>query len=338
MEKGVVSVSSLRADEDVSYPLDVEPYTPESYCAPGKNDPAFRTKPQIALQLVQRAKEQEWQFRAAVADSLSGEDRGLRTGLRQLQIPYVLALNPAHAWWHPTGVAGTVREVAHEAGWVSTQQPGRWVQLTRTFRDGSEQGWWAVELVAGPYGPGKAERAVVATTDPATVPDLPTCYLVTNLPASTASAENGSPLLSASLEQIVRLYGLRTRVEQNYKHVTHALGCSQYQVRSDKAIRRQWQLVCCAFCFCWHDVSPSRGPAAEASSQPPEAEGFLDPERSVEDAGTRKKNQPRRRQAVPDVLATSPAGGSCLVGASDHAAALLERVLRTAPLLVHYKD
>ena len=37
-----------------------------------------------------------------------------------------------------------------------------------------------------------------------------------------------------------------------YKHVKHALGWSEYQVRSDRAIRRHWQLVCCAFSFCWY--------------------------------------------------------------------------------------
>jgi hypothetical protein len=37
-------------------------------------------------------------------------------------------------------------------------------------------------------------------------------------------------------------------VEQSYKHV---LGWSDYQVRSDPAIRRHWQLACCAFSFCW---------------------------------------------------------------------------------------
>ncbi len=29
------------------------------------------------------------------------------------------------------------------------------------------------------------------------------------------------------------------------------LGWAHYQVRSDPAIRRHWQLVCCAFTFCW---------------------------------------------------------------------------------------
>ena len=139
---------------------------PESYFAQGKNDLAFRTKPHIALQLVQLAIRQEWPFRAVVADSLYGEDRGLRDGLRKLRVPYVLALNPSHAWWHPEGVAGSLQDVVQEAGWVSAEQPGRWVRITRTFRDGSTQDWWAGEIVAGPYGPEKKERAVVATTDP----------------------------------------------------------------------------------------------------------------------------------------------------------------------------
>jgi SRSO17 transposase len=41
---GVVSVTSLWADAQVYYPLEVEPYTPEKYFAKGRNDPAFRTK------------------------------------------------------------------------------------------------------------------------------------------------------------------------------------------------------------------------------------------------------------------------------------------------------
>jgi hypothetical protein len=40
-------------------------------------------------------------------------------------------------------------------------------------------------------------------------------------------------------------------VEQSYKQVKHVHGWSDYQVRSDIAIRRHWQLVCCAFSFCW---------------------------------------------------------------------------------------
>ncbi len=72
---------------------------------------------------------------------------------------------------HPEDVAGTLQEVAHEAGWVSPEQPGKWVRITRIFRDGSTQDWWALEIMAGPYGPTKTERAIVATTDPESLPD-----------------------------------------------------------------------------------------------------------------------------------------------------------------------
>ena len=47
---------------------------------------------------------------------------------------------------------------------------------------------------------------------------------------------------------------------------------SQYQVRSDRAIRRHWQLVCCAFSFCWYHAShPCSGRAEDAreASEPP---------------------------------------------------------------------
>jgi SRSO17 transposase len=69
IDNGVVSVTSLWADEGIYYPLEVEPYTPESYFPKGKNDPNFRTKLTMALQLVQRAVEQGWPFRAVVADN-----------------------------------------------------------------------------------------------------------------------------------------------------------------------------------------------------------------------------------------------------------------------------
>jgi hypothetical protein len=71
-------------------------------------------------------------------------------------------------------------------------------------------------------------------------------------------------LQAASLREVIRLYGLRMWVEQSYKHVKHALGWSKSQVRSDKAIGRHWQLVWCAFSFCWYHVShPSSHPMQE---------------------------------------------------------------------------
>jgi len=166
-------------------------------------------------------------------------------------------------------------DVAHEAGWVSAQQPGQWVRITRPFRDGRTQDWWALEIRAGPSGPDKTERAIVATTDPQELPDATTWYLLTTLPAPTQRPGTEHTPAAASLEEVIRLYGLRMWVEQSDKQVKHALGWSQDQVRSDQAIRRHWQLVWCAFSFGWYHVShasSSMTQAARASTEPSAAE------------------------------------------------------------------
>ena len=88
-----------------------------------------------------------------------------------MQVGYVLALKPSHGWWHKAGSSGTLREAAAVAGWRDALHPGAWVRVVRTCRDGHTETWWALAVVAGPYGPAPRLRAVSATTDPATRPD-----------------------------------------------------------------------------------------------------------------------------------------------------------------------
>ena len=331
VDNGVVSVTSLWADEEVYYPIDFEPYTPAHYFEKGEDDPAFRTKLKIALELVDWAHTQGIPFRAVVADNFYGEDRTLRQGFRALKLGYVLALKPSHDWWHRVGTPGSLQEVAQAAGWKNAEHPGQWVRITRTFRDGSTQDWWALEIVAGPYGPDKTERAVVATTAPQTLPDLTTWYLVTNLPAPTSCPVTEHQLAEACLEEVIRLYGLRMWVEQSYKQVKHALGWSQYQVRSDRAIRRHWQLVCCAFSFCWYHASHPCSSTTEDTREAPEPPASQEPEVAVDVAATGEKNQQSNRISSTSVLAGGTASRARVAGALDHAAALLASVVRAAP-------
>src|SRR5439155_13459155 len=52
VDNGVVSVTSLWADERVYQPIEVEPYTPAHHFPQRQADPQFRTKLQIAVELV----------------------------------------------------------------------------------------------------------------------------------------------------------------------------------------------------------------------------------------------------------------------------------------------
>ena len=293
--------------------------------AKGERDPAFRTKLKLAVELVRRALEAGFSFRAVVADSLSGEDRGVRQGLRELQVGYVLALKPSHDWWHPKGSIGSLKEAAQAARWRDARHPGAWVKLVRPFRDGSQTEWWGLEVVAGPYGPHKQHRVVIATTDPQTLPDHSTMYLITNLPhPEQVGSRPDDARAPATLEELVWLYGLRMWIEPSYKQVKPVLGCSHYQVRSDRAIRRHWQLLGCAFGFCWRQHGPATPDQEQAATTPDAAPAARDRENN----GRRATKPTNGRLAAG---AAGGAGGARVAAAVDHAGALLARVVAGTP-------
>ena len=328
VDNGVVSVSSLYADERLYYPLEVEPYTPEHHFEGRKKDPLFRTKPQIAWELVEQALKMELPFRAVVADSLYGENTDFCETLLEANIPFVMALGPSHAWWAPPEQVGNVWEaalVSTVSSWSGPEQPGDWVGLERSFRDGRVEQWWALEAEGGPYGPERSERLVVVTTDPATLPERSTSYLVTNLPAPGCERAQKSQHSVADLAEVARLYALRSWIEQSYKQVKNSLGWAHYQVRKDLSIRRHWQLVCCAFSFCWWACAE-----CEDIGSPPVV--VLKDARYSSMAATEPDGGEKAgREGVASVMAEGTAEDTFLAPAVRNAPALLESVYRTAP-------
>jgi hypothetical protein len=319
---GIVSVTSLWADERAHYPLHVVPYTPAARLPQGKKDPALRTKPRLAVALVERALDRGVPFRAVVADSIYGESAAFEGELWGAGLPFVLALRPSHGTWGPEDAAHTPEDAAREVPWTSTEEPGGWTAVERRFRDGHTETWWAADLELAGYGPRGYTRLVAATTDPATLPAASTWYVVTNLPHPQVAPATESALAPADLAEIVRLYGLRQWVEQGYRQMKGALGWADFQVRSDRAIRRHWHLVCCAFSFCWW--ASLRRQATIVADQ------ALDtaPAAPVGPAGGKRK----RRGGTPHAgVAGGAAAGTGLVGPVDHALALLARLVERAP-------
>ena len=138
-------------------------------------------------------------------------------------------------------------------------------------------------------------------------------------------------LAAAQIAEVVRLYGLRMWVEQSYKQTKHALGWSDYQVRSDLAIRRHWQLVCCAFSFCWYNHA--RLPADQSLPQLEPAQRSSK-EESVNPVTTEVTGRGENRlQAgkAQRVVAGGSQTGQGVAGAVDNAVAILERVVESAP-------
>jgi SRSO17 transposase len=328
IENGVVSVSSLYADERLYYPLEVEPYTPAHHFDGGKMDPAFRTKPKIALELVERALEMEIPFRAVVADILYGEHREFRRALQSREIPYVLAVKSSYSWYLATGGGReTVEQVVGKHPWDGEEEPGEWVALEHSYRDGHSERWWALEPTRWPFDSRSDRRLVVATTDPATLPELTTFYLFTNLPAPEPERDAANvDLVPADVAEVVRLYSLRSWIEQSYKQVKHSLGWAHYQVRKDLSIRRHWQLVCCAFSFCWWACQES---TYEVGSPPVVV--LRDDERlpsTTEGPGGGEKEE---HNGATSVMAAGSEEGALMASAVRNAPAILASVYRSAP-------
>jgi hypothetical protein len=315
-DNGIVAVTSLWADERCYWPVHAVPYTPASRLAAGKRDPGFRTKPQLAVELVEAAHQAGIRFRAVVADCFYGDNPGFTDALVTAKVPFVLALKPRKGTWAPAEAAHTPTEAAGELDWQGPRKPGRWRRIQRRFRDGHTETWWAADAQLGGWGPDRRLRLVVATTDPAKLPGHSSWYLLTNLPRpATRRAQQ------ADLADIVRLYGLRNWVEQGYKQVKGELGWADFQVRTDRAIRRHWTLVCCAFSFCWQAwfAEHPTGPA------PPELQAAPTAARGAQPTGH------RRRTSRQDFLAGGVARSAGLADPLERAVALLAIVVAGAP-------
>ena len=95
------------------------------------------------------------------------------------------------------------------------------------------------------------------------------------------------------------------------------------------AIRRHWQLVCCAFSFCWWasssdflEVDASPGVAAQKKDEA---------DTTTTEMEERGKKEDRRGGEAAAVLAESVEEGEGVAGAVGNAVALLESVLGSSP-------
>ena len=87
------------------------PYTPAARRAGGKQDAAFRTKPQIALSLVEKAQAAGIPFSGIVADCFFGENNAPKAALLKRSLRDVLALGRG---WAPVEADQLFNDAAQE--------------------------------------------------------------------------------------------------------------------------------------------------------------------------------------------------------------------------------
>ncbi|MFJ2028654.1 hypothetical protein [Streptosporangium sp. NPDC087985] len=86
----------------------------------------------------------------------------------------MLALKRRKGLGAPAYADHTPIDAARALAWGGPGHPGDRRRVQRRFRDGHTEIWWAADARLGSWGPDEPYRLVIATTDPATLPDAST--------------------------------------------------------------------------------------------------------------------------------------------------------------------
>jgi SRSO17 transposase len=266
-----VTVNCHYAERTIAWPVATRLYLPAHWAddadrrkkAKVPEDIAFRTKPQIALELLDLAK--GWGVRCAcvVADADYGDNPNFLDGLEQRRRRYVVAVRSDFAVRLP----GRGQPLRRADDWVATQAARSWRSVT--WREGS-QGWMRGRFVATRgwrvTSAGRRRAGWLIGEDAS---DGKRRYYWSNFGPG------------AAMERMVEYAHRRHWVEQYHEEAKGLLGWDQYQGRQWRGFHRHAVSVMLAYSFLvWREwqqrqertrpgrprraFSPSAGPASRA--------------------------------------------------------------------------
>jgi SRSO17 transposase len=213
-ENGIVAVTAYGLVDGMILPLTFEVYKPKERL---KDNDEYQSKPQIAARMIRQLQAMGFVFELVLADSLYGESKvNFVDVLDQLKLPYILAIRSNHALWLPQE-----QEVY--------QQP--WQTFERTFSNGNTEVRYMAEVI---YGKRHRKQYWLLTTDPQTLPDNSTSFVMVAAPG-------------VKLADIGNQYGFRTWIEYGLKQAKDALGWADFRLTSYQQIEKWWEMVMSAF-------------------------------------------------------------------------------------------
>lgn len=213
-ENGIVAVTAYGLVDGMILPLTFEVYKPRDRL---KDADEYQSKPQIAARLIRQLQSMGFRFELVLADSLYGESKvNFVNVLDELKLPYILAIRSDHGLWLP----------AEEEVY---QEP--WQEFKRTFSNGTTEVRYMAEVI---YGKRRHKQYWLLTTNPQTLPDNSTSFVMVCAPA-------------VALTEIGNQYGFRTWIEYGLKQAKDALGWADFRMTRYEQIEKWWELVMSAF-------------------------------------------------------------------------------------------
>jgi len=204
IDNGIVSVNAYGVYCHITFPLIFKVLKPKGTL---KAADKYQTKIELAAEIITELISKGFNIELVLADSLYGESSQFLSKLAEYELDYVVAIRSNHAVWLPAELR---------------VRANRWCKFERTFSNQKSETRYIREIV---YGKKRAITYWEITTDPETMPENSTTFVMTNL--------------QGNLKQTLgNLYGLRTWVEYGFRQCKQELGWTDYRFTNFQHIEK----------------------------------------------------------------------------------------------------
>jgi SRSO17 transposase len=241
-----VSLSVTTRSEHV--PVDFELYLPQSWAQDAArrrlahipDELVFKTKPELALDMIRRALDNDLPRGVVLADSDYGDKSSFRREIRALGLDYAVEVHSPTTVWRlgssdkPYGESMSVADIGHH---LSDKHFRR-----VTWREGTKGKMWSRFAMV---------RVLPVRHEPGAADDEPVWLLLEWPPGEPASTKfwlAGLPR-HFSKKRIVRLVKERYRTERVYQDLKGELGLDHFEGRTFRGWHHHVSVALCCFAF-----------------------------------------------------------------------------------------
>ncbi|HEY9691129.1 MAG TPA: transposase [Oculatellaceae cyanobacterium] len=210
----IVSVNAYGVVEGITYPLIFEIFKPKNRLKPGEQ---YKTKPQIAVEIIKELNQWGFKIKLVLADSLYGESGDVIDCLDNLKLLFIVAIRSNHGVLMPPG---------------SRKRYNRWKAYQQKLSGRRAETRYLREII---FGKRRALRyyQISKTNTPDPTGDE-SWYIMTNVSMDLS-------------ENLAQLYSLRNWIEYGFKQVKNELGWADFRLTNYQSIERWWEIIFSAY-------------------------------------------------------------------------------------------
>ena len=165
VDNGIVSVNAYGVYSNITFPLMVKVFKPKGTLKEGDK---YKTKIELASEIITELIEEGFQIELVLADSLYGESSQFLRKLGEYNLAYVVAIRSNHGVWLPSG---------------QSVRANKWCKFERIFSNQKSESRYIREII---YGKKRAISYWEITTDTETMPEF---YFLCNDKSSRETEE-----------------------------------------------------------------------------------------------------------------------------------------------------